>query len=124
MRNHNNLLGNVRGVDGIKTGYTAGSGYNLCARCADCDDRHIVAVVPGGTRMRRAMICMRQLIRSKYHCLRVDSAHGADRCRGQGTDSAPVTAMARAHVRAGFGAQQAGPAYGAEAAGPGCKARG
>ena len=29
MRNHNDLLGNVRGVDGIKTGYTETSGYNL-----------------------------------------------------------------------------------------------
>src|SRR5262245_10155781 len=29
MRNHNNLLGQVKGVDGIKTGYTEASGYNL-----------------------------------------------------------------------------------------------
>ncbi len=27
--NHNRLLGNVRGVDGIKTGYTRASGFNL-----------------------------------------------------------------------------------------------
>ena len=29
MRNHNRLLGNVEGVDGIKTGYVAASGFNL-----------------------------------------------------------------------------------------------
>ena len=29
IRNHNALLGNVKGVDGIKTGYTEASGYNL-----------------------------------------------------------------------------------------------
>ena len=29
MRNHNKLLGQVNGVDGIKTGYTDASGYNL-----------------------------------------------------------------------------------------------
>src|ERR1700749_308362 len=29
MRNHNHLLGAVEGVDGIKTGYTRTSGFNL-----------------------------------------------------------------------------------------------
>ncbi len=29
MRNHNKLLGRVQGVDGIKTGYTRASGFNL-----------------------------------------------------------------------------------------------
>src|SRR5208282_5973081 len=29
MRNHNHLLGEVGGVDGIKTGYTRASGFNL-----------------------------------------------------------------------------------------------
>src|SRR5438105_13030877 len=29
MRNHNNLLGNVKGADGIKTGYNEASSYNL-----------------------------------------------------------------------------------------------
>src|SRR5258708_12405536 len=29
IRNHNRLLGNVEGVDGIKTGYTRASGFNL-----------------------------------------------------------------------------------------------
>ena len=29
MRNHNHLLGKVEGVDGIKTGYTRDSGFNL-----------------------------------------------------------------------------------------------
>ena len=48
MRNHNNLLGNVQGVDGIKTGYTEASGYNLTSSVRR-DQRHIVAVVLGGT---------------------------------------------------------------------------
>src|SRR5882724_5723704 len=29
IRNHNRLLGNVEGIDGIKTGYTRASGFNL-----------------------------------------------------------------------------------------------
>ncbi|MFE1600729.1 SPOR domain-containing protein [Methylobacterium sp. ID0610] len=45
--NHNNLLGRVEGVDGIKTGYTRDSGFNLMTS-ARLNDRHIVAVVLGG----------------------------------------------------------------------------
>jgi D-alanyl-D-alanine carboxypeptidase len=35
MRNHNHLLGSVEGVDGIKTGYTQESGFNLSGRYKD-----------------------------------------------------------------------------------------
>jgi D-alanyl-D-alanine carboxypeptidase len=45
--NHNKLLGRVEGVDGIKTGFTQASGFNLMTN-ARTDDRHIVAVVLGG----------------------------------------------------------------------------
>lgn len=45
--NHNRLLGAVRGVDGIKTGYTRASGFNLVSSVID-RDRSIVAVVMGG----------------------------------------------------------------------------
>ncbi|TGD99771.1 D-alanyl-D-alanine carboxypeptidase [Methylobacterium nonmethylotrophicum] len=45
--NHNHLLGRVEGVDGIKTGYTRDSGFNLMTS-ARSGDRHIVAVVLGG----------------------------------------------------------------------------
>jgi D-alanyl-D-alanine carboxypeptidase len=61
MRNHNNLLGQVRGVDGIKTGYTELSGYNLVSSVRR-DDRHIVAVVLGGTSNAARDARMRQLI--------------------------------------------------------------
>jgi D-alanyl-D-alanine carboxypeptidase len=45
--NHNHLLGRVEGVDGIKTGYTRDSGFNLMT-AARSDDRQIVAIVLGG----------------------------------------------------------------------------
>ena len=45
--NHNKLLGRVRGVDGIKTGYIRASGFNLVTS-VNRDNRHIVAVVMGG----------------------------------------------------------------------------
>ncbi len=47
ITNHNRLLGKVAGVDGIKTGYTRASGYNLVASVKR-DNREIVAVVIGG----------------------------------------------------------------------------
>lgn len=46
-RNHNNLLGRVEGVDGIKTGYTRASGFNLLTS-AKSDGRHVITVVLGG----------------------------------------------------------------------------
>ncbi|HSI42604.1 MAG TPA: D-alanyl-D-alanine carboxypeptidase family protein [Xanthobacteraceae bacterium] len=48
IANHNKLLGRVEGLDGIKTGYTAASGFNLVTN-VNRDGRHIVAVVLGGT---------------------------------------------------------------------------
>ncbi len=47
MRNHNHLLGRVEGVDGIKTGYTRASGFNLLTS-ARVGNRRIVSVVLGG----------------------------------------------------------------------------
>ncbi|MDB5650418.1 MAG: Serine-type D-Ala-D-Ala carboxypeptidase [Hyphomicrobiales bacterium] len=47
MRNHNHLLGRVEGMDGIKTGYTRASGFNLLTSVRR-DGQHLVAVVLGG----------------------------------------------------------------------------
>jgi D-alanyl-D-alanine carboxypeptidase len=46
--NHNTLLKKVKGVDGIKTGYTNASGYNLMAS-AERNGRRVVAVMLGGS---------------------------------------------------------------------------
>lgn len=46
-RNHNRLLGQVDGVDGIKTGYTRASGFNL-ATMAERNGRRVIVVVLGG----------------------------------------------------------------------------
>lgn len=47
IANHNRLLGRVKGVDGIKTGYTRASGFNLVSSVQD-GNRSLVAVVMGG----------------------------------------------------------------------------
>jgi len=46
MENHNKLLGKVAGVDGLKTGYTAGAGYCLSAT-AHRDGRRVIVVIMG-----------------------------------------------------------------------------
>ncbi|WP_245488952.1 D-alanyl-D-alanine carboxypeptidase [Mesorhizobium sp. M7D.F.Ca.US.004.03.1.1] len=48
INGHNRLLGRIKGVDGIKTGYTRASGFNLVSSVAD-GNRRIVGVVMGGT---------------------------------------------------------------------------
>ena len=61
IRNHNMLLGQVQGVDGIKTGYTDASGYNLVSSVRR-DQKHIVAVVLGGSSNAARDARMRRLI--------------------------------------------------------------
>ncbi len=61
MRNHNKLLGRVEGVDGIKTGYTRMSGFNLVSSVKR-DGHHIVAVVLGGSSGGARDARMRSLI--------------------------------------------------------------
>nr|WP_037082319.1 D-alanyl-D-alanine carboxypeptidase [Neorhizobium vignae] len=59
--NHNRLVGNVKGVDGIKTGYTRAAGSNL-ATSAQLDGRSIVAVVLGGRSSAARDATMRKLV--------------------------------------------------------------
>jgi len=47
IRNHNHLLGDVEGVDGIKTGYTRSSGFNLVTSIHR-GNRFLIGVVLGG----------------------------------------------------------------------------
>jgi len=61
MRNHNHLLGAVEGVDGIKTGFTHASGFNLLTS-VHRDGRYLVAVVLGGPSGSERDARMRELI--------------------------------------------------------------
>jgi len=61
IANHNHLLGTVAGVDGIKTGYTNASGYNLVSS-VHRNSRRIVAVVLGGRTSRSRDAFMSSLI--------------------------------------------------------------
>src|SRR3954471_3539347 len=62
--NHNNLLGRVEGVDGIKTGYVNASGFNLLTTIHS-GNRYLVAVVMGGSSGASRDAKMRDLISDK-----------------------------------------------------------
>jgi D-alanyl-D-alanine carboxypeptidase len=61
IRNHDHLLGSVEGVDGIKTGFTRASGFNLVTSLHR-DGRYVVAVVLGGRSSFQRDAHMRELI--------------------------------------------------------------
>jgi D-alanyl-D-alanine carboxypeptidase len=47
LENHNRMLGNYEGADGLKTGYTVASGFNLVMSAVH-DNRRLIGVVMGG----------------------------------------------------------------------------
>jgi D-alanyl-D-alanine carboxypeptidase len=61
--NHNHLLGRVEGVDGIKTGFTNASGFNLMTS-ARLDGRHVIGIVLGGRSVASRDQQMTALIRA------------------------------------------------------------
>jgi D-alanyl-D-alanine carboxypeptidase len=72
--NHNHLLGRVEGVDGIKTGYTNASGFNLMTSMHR-DGRSLVAVVMGGRSAGARDALMEQLL--FQHFAQASTAHTA-----------------------------------------------
>lgn len=59
--NHNRLLGRMQGIDGIKTGYTRASGYNLTSSIRR-GKRHLVGVVLGGRTGKSRNAQMRKIL--------------------------------------------------------------
>ncbi|TIN16204.1 MAG: D-alanyl-D-alanine carboxypeptidase, partial [Mesorhizobium sp.] len=52
VRGHNDMLGRVRGVDGIKTGYIRASGFNIVTSY-NADGRNLIVVVMGADSARQ-----------------------------------------------------------------------
>jgi D-alanyl-D-alanine carboxypeptidase len=67
-RNHNGLLGRVTGVDGIKTGYTRASGFNLVSS-VERNGQRLIAVVMGGESAAARDNQMAHLIEGAYEHL-------------------------------------------------------
>lgn len=67
-KNHNGLLGKVDGVDGIKTGYTRASGFNLLAS-AKRDKTRIITVVLGGESSRARNDHVAELLEAAFKAI-------------------------------------------------------
>ena len=93
IRNHNHLLGRVEGVDGIKTGYTHDSGFNLVTSVRR-DNRHIVAVVLGGSSAGSRDAKMRDLI--EEHIAEASTRRTATMI-AEAAEAAPAPAPSRSH---------------------------
>ena len=64
-RNHNALLFSYKGTEGILTGYTRASGFNL-TMSVHRGDKHLIAVVMGGKSARRRNAEMRRLLNKNF----------------------------------------------------------
>ncbi len=64
-KNHNKLIGTVAGVDGIKTGYTRASGFNLMTS-AKRRGRRVVAIMFGGSTARSRDQHVADLVEAAY----------------------------------------------------------
>jgi D-alanyl-D-alanine carboxypeptidase len=111
MSNHNHLLGRVEGVDGIKTGYTQASGFNLVTS-VHRNNRHIVAVVLGGSSAGARDAKMRSLI--EEHIVRASTQHSAPLI-AESAVAMPVTRTAEARTDTKVRAAQPQVADGAAA---------
>jgi D-alanyl-D-alanine carboxypeptidase len=61
VRGHNDLLGRVQGVDGIKTGYIRASGFNIVTS-VNTGGRKLIVVVMGGRTARARNVEVEALI--------------------------------------------------------------
>ena len=109
--NHNHLLGRVDGVDGIKTGYTRASGFNLLTS-VHRDGRSLVAAVLGGRTSAARDAFMEGLIRD-HLAQASDRGHTAPMIAEAAAPPAPPVRLASLAIPAG-----AIPAPPAQAAAP------
>jgi D-alanyl-D-alanine carboxypeptidase len=90
FRNHNTLLFRYRGLDGMKTGYTRASGFNLVAS-ARRGTKHVVAAYFGGTTAALRNAAVRQ---------HLDAGLGKASERKTRVPAPPVAASTRIQAKA------------------------
>lgn len=113
IRNHNNLLGSVPGVDGIKTGYIRDSGFNLVTSLKR-DNRYLVAVVLGGKSGGARDARMRSLI--EQHIKEASTRRTTPViAEAPGADSEPITVAAVGDAPAAAATTRDAPAAAAAA---------
>lgn len=104
IHNHNRLMDRCEGMDGIKTGYTAASGFNLLSSVKR-DGHYIVSVVLGGKSARARDNYMESLI--EQHIAEGGPSHGfarvAETSVGEAASSyAPAPSATQSANQSGF----------------------
>ena len=104
IRNHNKLLGRVEGVDGIKTGFTRASGFNLVTSIKR-GNRHLVGVVLGGRSGGSRDAIMRNLLAEHLErgatkrTIAAITENGAPVAVAQADDDEPAAVPAKPQVK-------------------------
>jgi D-alanyl-D-alanine carboxypeptidase len=76
MNNHNNLLGRISGVDGLKTGFTVGAGFCLAAT-AHRDGHRLIVVMMDCPDSRSRDLRVSELITRGFASLRISGQFSA-----------------------------------------------
>jgi D-alanyl-D-alanine carboxypeptidase len=80
-KNHNELIGKVHGVDGIKTGYTRASGFNLMTS-AERDGHRVIAVMLGGATAKSRNEHVEALVEAAFATFGLPADPGQPQLRG------------------------------------------
>ena len=68
MKNHNNLVGKVDGVDGLKSGFTNGAGFCLAATAAR-QGRRVIVVTMGSAQATSRDLAVAELLEQGFAAL-------------------------------------------------------
>lgn len=103
MNNHNSLIGRFPGADGMKTGYTCPSGFNLVAS-ARRNGKRVIAVVLGAESVEEraetaAALLAEGFSRSTFGAPRLASMRSYGDMRTQATNMRPVICTAEARQK-------------------------
>ena len=107
FRNHNKLLANYPGVDGIKTGYIRASGFNLVASTKR-HGRRLIGVVFGGKSAKSRDRHMRRLFERAFTLVPKKRKHYPNTTAEAKEQTRPKLASAR-YAYAGKGRTYSGP---------------
>ncbi|MDX2264490.1 MAG: D-alanyl-D-alanine carboxypeptidase [Hyphomicrobiales bacterium] len=93
-KNHNGLLFTYKGADGMKTGFTNASGFNLLST-AQRDDKAVIAVVLGGRSSRQRNQSMRALLDASWSRAKTRAEHEAERAVARAAERKRIAEAAK-----------------------------
>src|SRR6201996_7289964 len=103
-KNHNHLLGSMAGVDGIKTGFTNASGFNLAASAVR-DDHRLIAVGLGGSSTAARDLHVEDLLDAGFTVIKKREMGQTTTIAQNLREPAPVGAIDRVPTEQGDGDQ-------------------